>query len=137
MSQAICRKALEGKTAAFAAANGGLQVAWENADFDPPQALHLRSFLLPLEVISQTLDMRHRQYEGVYQLSIVCPAGVGPGDGEALLPILDAAFSTASPIAVDGLKLYITRPMGPRQAIQEEGGNYVIPVSCSYRLDTI
>ena len=135
MSIEIIRKGLETAANAWAVAQG-MEIVFEDENFTPGDATYARSFLLPLPPESDTLDKIHRVYEGVYQISIFTPAGAGPRAAEAFLASLDAAFSPAAPMVVDGLRIFITRPMGARTAGQDTDWRS-LPVSCAYRADTV
>ena len=136
MSHLLVRRALETKLKAWADAQApAVPIAFENVPFDPPVTRFARSYLLPLPVDCETLDGIHRNYEGVYQVTLDLPAGDGPLGGETLLASLDAAFSPSAPLTFSGLTVWITRPMSARVA-QQDADRYLIPVSCTYRADT-
>lgn len=136
MTIARIRTALEGKLATWAAAqSSAIPVAWQNVAFDPPATLYARSFLLPADTNSRDLAGVHREYIGIYQVSLVMPAGEGPGAADALVASLDAAYPTTTYITSGALKVWVTRPFsaGPPQ---QEDDRYVVPCSMAYRADT-
>jgi hypothetical protein len=136
MSNTLIRAAFETRLATWAAAQTpAIPIAYENVTFVAPATRYLRSFLLPADSASLTLDRLHREYLGVYQVSIVMPLNTGAGAGQALVSALEALFPPATPLVQGGLSILILNPMSAGSAIQEPD-RYVIPVSCSYRADT-
>jgi len=137
VTQAIVRAALESKLATWSAGlSTPLQVAFENTEFTPPAgATYLRCFLLPLPTGSEDLGRAHRRFEGVFQVSIVLPLGVGPGAGDALVTALDAEFAPALSILRSGLRIYLLQPMAAAPGIREPD-RWVIPCSVPYRADS-
>lgn len=113
-----------------------IQVAWQNVPFTPPSALYLRSFLMPAETGSQTLDGEHRRYTGVYQVNVVAPVGVGPGVAENIAQGIADLFPMNQLLSMTGLDVYIVAPMSIHPAIQDSD-RFTVPVSCRYRADTI
>jgi hypothetical protein len=137
MSNALIRAAFESRLSAWAQAQTPpILIAYENVPFVQPTGRYLRSYLLPASTISKTLDRLHRQYTGVYQASIVMPLNAGPGDGQVLAAALDALFPIQTPLTQGGIKVILLTPMSAGPAMQDVN-NYLIPVSCQYRADTI
>lgn len=136
MSDALIRSAFESRLAAWAAAQTpAIPIAYQNKPFDPPVGVYLRSFILPAGTISLTLDRKHRQYKGVFQVSIVAPLATGPGAAEAVATALDALFPIDAPLAVGSILVWLLSPMSAAPA-QQEPARYVIPVSAQYQSDT-
>jgi len=135
MSQEIIRAALETRVKDWAQANN-LPVSYQNAPFDRPAGAYVECFLLPAPTETQSLDMRHREYLGVFQVSVHVPKGTGPKVAEQYAAALDSVFTTFTPIVKSGLSIYITSPMGALQGIPGDT-HYTLPVSCNYRADTI
>lgn len=139
MSQRRIRQLLEDRLATWAAGRATpLSVAWENVPFDPPAGVYLRAFLLPAPTLSQTLDGAHRQYTGVFQVSIIAPRNGGPGVAEGIASELDTLFpnNLRLTIANPAFAVQIISPMSIAGAIQEPD-RYTLPVSCQYRADTL
>lgn len=138
MSNQLVRQAFETALAAWAASRvPALPVAYENAPFDPPDGLaYAEAYMLPADTRCDTLDGTHRRYSGVFQVSLLVPAGVGPGAVEALAQSLDAAFPLTAPLSAGGLNVYLLSPMGAAPAVQR-GDRYSVPVSASYRADLV
>lgn len=114
-----------------------IPVARENVDFTPPAngARYARAFLIPVPDSTDTLDMLHRSYEGVFQVTLCMPKNSGNGEADDLCASLGQAVSPAAPIVRAGVRVFITRPMSRANGIQEDDC-YAVPVSCAYRADT-
>ncbi len=135
MSQTLVRAAFEQRLATWAAAQTEpIPVAYQGVEFDPPAGRYFRAFLLPNTTNSNTLDQTHRQFRGIFQVSIVMPAGAGLGGAEALVSALDELFTLTAPITSGSIKVVITSPMSAATAINEDG-RMVVPVSCGYQAD--
>lgn len=134
MSQAIVRQALEIALDTWAQAQS-IPVAWENRPFTAPEGVYVRAFLLPAQTLSQTLDRVHRRFSGVFQVSLVMPAGAQTGASEALIASLSAAFAPQTPLVRSGVTVYLIEPMSASPALQEPD-RYVIPCSVPYEAHT-
>lgn len=136
MSDETVRAAFETRLAAWAAAQTPpVPVAYENVEFDPPKGRYVRCYLIPAPAECQTLNGEHRRRMGVFQVSLCMPINTGPRAATKLVASLDAAFPVG-PMAHDGLNVFVLSPMSVAPAIQEPD-RYVVPVSCTYRADTI
>lgn len=132
MSQATIRAEFESRLATWAAGRG-YPVAWENRAFSPPaNGPYLRSNLLPASLAYLDLAAQSRQFAGVYQVGIILPGGGGPGLGDTLAAELNGVFPTGGVMVRAGLRIWVTRPMSPAPAINEDDGRYFLPVSCTY-----
>ncbi|WP_426269143.1 phage tail terminator-like protein [Dyella kyungheensis] len=137
MSNKLCRRAIETQLSAWAAARApALQVAFENVPFTPPAGAYLRGFLLPARTSSQDLAGAHREYSGVYQVSVVAPLNAGPGAAEGIADELATLFPLNQRIAVPGLTLQIVTPVTAAQGAPDSV-SFIVPVSFEYRADTI
>lgn len=139
MSQDRIRYLLETRLANWAAArNPTLTVAWQNHPFTPPTGSYLRAFLLPATTGSNDLAGAHRRYTGVFQVSIVAPAGAGSRAAESIANELETLFplNLALSIVSPAFRVSIISPVTIAPAIQE-GDRYTVPVSFRYRSDTI
>lgn len=114
-----------------------IPLARENVDFTPPAngGRYARAFVLPVPTETDTLDLLHRSYEGVFQVTLCLPKNAGNGEADDLCASLDQALSPAAPIERSGVRVFITRPMSRASGIQEDDC-YAVPVSCAYRADT-
>jgi len=136
VSNTLIRAAFETRLKTWADAQiPPIPIAFENVPFTQPTTRYLRSYLLPLNTKSDTLDQVHRGYAGVYQVSVVMPLNDGPGNGEVIAKALDTLFPMTTPMTQGGLKVTMTTPMSAAKAMPDTT-NYVIPVSCRYRADT-
>jgi hypothetical protein len=134
-SQPKVRALLDGRLDAWNKARGRpYTIVWQNTQAEPPE-LHLRPFLIPVEVFSLDLEGKHRGYEGIYQISIVSPVGNGPGAAEAVGEELAALFPVNLIVAGD-VRVQVLTPMSPGPALQESFA-WSYPVSCTVRSDTI
>lgn len=137
MSQKLIRAAYESRLNTWAAAHSPvLQVSWQNRAFTPPAATHLRAFLIPATTGSADMKGDHRQYLGVFQVSIVTPDGAGAGATETLISELETLFPANLRLTSGAITVTQTSPVsaGPGQ---NEPGLYVVPVSFRYRSDVI
>lgn len=136
MSNKLCRQAIEARLSAWAAARSpALPVAWENVAFDPV-AIYLRGFLLPAQTASADLAGKHREFHGIYQVSVVCPINQGPGIAEGIAAEIAALFPLNLRLAVTGLTVQINAPASAAQG-GTDGNYYIVPVSFGYRADTL
>lgn len=137
MTTALIRSAFESVLATWAAAQSPeIPVAWQNVHFTPPAGRFIESFILPADTESRDLAGQHREYRGIFQVSVNMPAGSGAGAGEAIADSLAALYPTNAPLVVGSLRVFLLTPMSPAPPIVTDD-RYVIPVSCSYRADTI
>ena len=137
MSNKLCRQAIETQLATWAATRTpALPVAWENVQFTAPATAYLRAFLLPATTVSDDLAGTHREYHGIYQVSVVCPIDTGPGAAEGIADEIAALFPLNTRLSVTGLTLQIISPVTAAQGLPD-GSNYIVPVSFGYRADTI
>lgn len=135
MSTSIIRKAFETRVAAWAAAQTPpLQIAYENVKFAPPQGIYLRAFLIESDTISSTIDRLHREYGGLFQVSVVgAPLG-GIGPVQAVAEAIAALYPTNVALEQDGVKIWLEEPMSLGPTIME-ADRAVKPVSCPYHCD--
>ncbi len=135
MTQSIIRKGFESRLKTWAdAQTPAIPVAWQNVTFTPPAGRYVRAFLLPNPTQSETLERGHRAFLGVFQVSLCMTIGTGSAVAEALVASLDSHFESS--FIQDGLRIYLLSPMSAATAIQD-GDRYVIPVSASYRADSV
>ena len=138
MSNKLCRKAIEARLAAWAAARvPALPVAWENVPFTPTTgATYLQAFLLPATTTGIDLAGAGRTYRGVYQINVVAPLNAGPGAAEGIADELADLFPLNLRVAVTGLTLQVVTPVTAAQGAQDTT-DFTVPVSFQYRADTI
>ena len=135
MSLALIRRLLEERLAEFADEND-LTVIFENTGQEAPTVRHLRSFVLPATTTSEDLEGAHRAYTGIYQVSIYEPARSGPGEVEALASQMEALFPVNLRLTSGSFSVQIITPMSTALPVPDPV-NYIVPVFCTYRADTI
>lgn len=139
MTMPRIRSLLELRLSTWASArNPTLPIAWEGVPFEPPAGMYLRAFIMPAPTDSGDLASAHREYRGVFQVSIAAPNDAGPGAGEAIAEEIAALFPAALrlTIASPAFELLMLTPMSIAQAIPEPDRR-VVPVFAQYRADTI
>ncbi|MFA5662399.1 phage tail terminator-like protein [Castellaniella sp.] len=132
--KAIIRAAFEKKLADWAKARRpAIAVAYENVTFTPPaDAPYLRCFLLPADTVDNTLAGDLREYKGLFQVNVVCPAGAGPQRAEHIAHHVCEQFKAHTRLSWRGKTVMIASPMREKPALQ--GANtYTIPMDCQYR----
>jgi hypothetical protein len=72
------------------------------------------------------------EYAGVYQVSIICPAGQALATAESLVEELTGLFRVDSPVSRDGFEGLITEPVEQGPTITESA-TYTVPASFTYR----
>ncbi|MFB0711472.1 DUF4128 domain-containing protein [Buttiauxella noackiae] len=136
---------LESRVAVFAKAQG-VQVAWENIPFTPPQDKpYLRLFVLPAATQSIDLAAQLQTYRGILQVNIVAMAGGGVSESRLLAKQIADQFPEGMAVSDGDLSIYISSPPAIHSGIQDRassgptGGSgsisYTIPISISYRAD--
>jgi hypothetical protein len=135
MGQETIRKGFETRLKAWAdAQTPAIPVAWPNVPFTPPAGRYLRAFVLPAQTQYLSLDGICRTWRGIFQVSFCMPLGTGAGTVEGLVASLDAYF--AQTFVQDAQRIYLLEPLSAAPAITEPD-RYVVPVSASYRSDTV
>lgn len=132
MSHARARQAIEIKLAAWAAARP-IRVAHMEEGFDPdPSETYLRAFLLPASTITRHLAAEVYEYRGIYQVSIVCPAGQALATAEALVDELSTLFRVDTELSRNGFEGLIVEPLEQGPTITESA-TYTVPASFTYQ----
>lgn len=131
--KAVIRAAFEKTLADWAAAQTpAIPVAYENVAFKPPAVgPYLRCFLLPTDTVDNTLAGQLSEYRGLFQVNVVCPAGTGPTDAEAITAGISALYPAKSRMTFAGLTVMVATPMRERPALQNVA-TYTIPMDCRY-----
>ncbi|CAI8810034.1 phage tail terminator-like protein [Pseudomonas chlororaphis] len=113
-----------------------LRVELENGVFSPEDGeTYLRAFTLPADTASNTLGGDHRLYTGVFQVSIVTPAGKYRGVGGTLADQIAALFPLYERNTKNALTVVTMTPVDQGPGIPNDT-TYTIPVSFQYRADT-
>lgn len=132
MSHARARQAIEIKLAAWASARP-IRVANFEQAFEPgPDESYLRAFLLPVSTTCRYLGGEAYEYVGVYQVSIICPAGQPLASADGLIDDLSSLFRADSELSRNGFEGMIVEPIEQGPTITESA-TYAIPASFTYR----
>ncbi|TDJ77249.1 hypothetical protein E2H86_08690 [Pseudomonas putida] len=132
MSHARARQAIEIKLTSWASARP-IRVANFEQQFAPgPDETYLRAFQLPASTICRYLGGEAYEYSGIYQVSIVCPAGQPLGTAEGLVAALSDLFPVDSELSRSGFEGLVIQPVEQGPTITEPT-TYTVPVSISYR----
>lgn len=132
MSHARARQAIEIKLMTWATARL-IRVANFEEGFEAGAGeTYLRAYLLPASTTCRYLGSDAYEYAGVYQVSIVCPAGQALAAAEELVDELSSVFRADSPLSRNGFEGLITEPVEQGQAITESA-SYTVPASFTYR----
>ena len=137
MSHKIVRSLLEARLAAWAKLQKpALRIVFQNVAFKPVEGeIYLRAFSIPARTGSDDIAGKHRVYTGLFQITIVTPAGIGTGAGEGLAEDLAALFALNDRLSRGDLTVLVMTPVEPGPEQQEDTG-YALPVSFQYRADT-
>lgn len=132
MSHARARQAIEIKLMDWAAARP-IRVANFEEGFEPQtNESYLRAYLLPAGNACRYLGGEAYEYTGVYQLSIVCPAGQALATAEALVDELSILFRVDTELSRNGFEGLIVEPLEQGPTITEPA-TYTVPASFTYR----
>ena len=137
MSHAIIASIYEAKLIAWNAARSEkLKIVFENTAYTPAAGeTYLRAFTIPGDTASNTLGGDHRLYTGVFQVSIIAPAGTGKANTNPLAAEIIALF----PLYVRDVKNgFVVTPMTPVDVGPGITGDssYTVALSFTYRSDT-
>lgn len=138
MSNKLIRQLFEARLNTWAKArNPVLRVAFQDVAFTPNSGeTYLRCFLLPATTDSNDLQGVHRAYRGIWQVSIVKPVGGGLGSAGGIEDELAALFPNNLQLTSGTFKVFVRTPISAAPALIDSL-NTTVPVSCSYRADTI
>lgn len=138
MSNTLIRQLFESRLNTWAKArNPVLRVEFQDVAFTPAAGeTYLRCFLLPATTSSEDLQGVHKAYRGVWQVSIVKPAGGGLGAAGGIEDELVALFPNNLQLTSGAFKVFVRSPMSAATPLVD-ALNTTIPVSCAYRGDTI
>lgn len=137
MSHAIIASIYEAKLIAWNSARSEkLKIVFENMAYTPAAGeIYLRAFTIPGDTASNTLGGDHRLFTGVFQVSIIAPAGTG----KTKINPLAAELTDQFPLYVRDTKNgFVVTPMTPVDQAPGITGDstYTVPLSFSYRSDT-
>ncbi|MBF8793471.1 hypothetical protein IRZ70_11715 [Pseudomonas monteilii] len=132
MSQARARQAIEAKLVTWAAERP-IRVANFEDEFEAVAGeTYLRAFQLPASTTCRYLGGEAYEYSGVYQVSIVCPAGQPLVIAETLVDELSSLFRVDSELSRNGFEGLVTEPVDQGPTITESA-TYTVPASFTYR----
>ncbi len=132
MSHARARQAIEIKLMAWATARPIRVANFEQAFEAQPEETYLQAFQLPAGTTCRYLGGEAYEYAGVYQVSIVCPAGQPLATAEELVDELSSLFRVDSALSRNGFEGIVTEPVDQGPTITESA-TYTVPTSFTYR----
>ncbi|WP_409264723.1 phage tail terminator-like protein [Pseudomonas sp. KCJK9000] len=132
MSQARARQAIEIKLMGWAAARPIRVANFEQGFEAGPDETYLQAFQLPAGTTCRYLGSDAYEYTGVYQVSIVCPAGQPLATAESLVGELSSLFRVDSALSHSGFEGLVTEPVDQGPTITESA-TYTVPASFTYR----
>lgn len=137
MSHAVIRQIFEARLKAWADARvPALRIAYENVAFTPVNAeTYLKSFTLPAATDSLTMGGDHHSYLGIFQVSIVTPAGTGTGKAGGIAGEVSDLFPVDLRLTKSGLEVLVLTPVDPGPGITQDS-TYTVAASFQYRSDT-
>lgn len=132
MSQAKARQAIEIKLMAWASARPIRVANFEQGFEAGADETYLQAFQLPAGTTCRYLGSDAYEYTGVYQVSIVCPAGQPLATAEALVDELSSLFRVDSALSRNGFDGLVVEPLEQGPTITEPA-SYTVPTSFTYR----
>ncbi|WP_226456106.1 phage tail terminator-like protein [Pseudomonas sp. AF03-9] len=137
MSHAIIASIYEAKLIAWnAARTEKLKIVFENTAYTPAaDETYLRAFTIPGDTASNTLGGDHRLYTGVFQVSIIAPAGTGKTKTSPITTELVDLFPLYARDTKGAVTVVTMSPVDPGPGIAGDS-TYTVPVSFLYRADT-
>ncbi|ORL69259.1 hypothetical protein B7H19_10005 [Pseudomonas putida] len=132
MSHARARQAIEIKLMAWAAARPIRVANFEQGFEAQPEETYLQAYQLPGATTCRYLGSDAYEYIGVYQVSIVCPAGQPLATAETLVDELSSLFRVDSALSRNGFEGMVTEPVDQGPTITESA-TYTVPASFTYR----
>lgn len=133
MSQQAITQLLEERLGEWAEAQG-VQVAYDNIEFNPPDGIYLESHVMPATTTAIDLSRQAKVFRGVYQINVISPAGTGKSAGSLFAEQLIQLFPENQEMSDGGLTCYINSAPSVFAGISSDT-SYTIPVSMSYRAD--
>lgn len=133
MSHQTIQSLFEASLSAWASAQP-LPIAYPNVKFTPGEGVYLRCFTLPADTASNDLAGEHELFTGVFQVSVVIPAGIGTGRAGEICEALKQLWPIYSHLARDTFKVQVmSKPQ--RGPLIQGDGEATVPISISYRSD--
>lgn len=137
MSHAIIASIYEAKLIAWNAARPEkLKIVFENTAYTPVAGeTYLRAFTIPGDTASNTLGGDHRLFTGVFQVSIIAPAGTGKAKTNPIATELTDLFPLYGRDTKGAVTVVTMSPLDPGPGITGDS-TYTVPISFLYRADT-
>ena len=137
MSHAIIASIYEAKLIAWNAGRAEkLKIVFENTAYTPGEGeTYLRAFTIPGDTASNTLGGDHRLFTGVFQVSIIAPAGTGKTKTNPITTELVDLFPLYARDTKGAVTVVTMSPVDPGPGITGDS-TYTVPVSFLYRADT-
>jgi len=132
MSHARVRQAIELRLMAWATARPIRVANFEQGFEAGPDETYLQAFQLPAGTTCRYLGSDAYEYTGVYQVSIVCPAGQPLATAETLVGELSNLFKVDSELSRKGFEGLVTEPVDQGPTITESA-TYTVPAGFTYR----
>ncbi|PKE30959.1 hypothetical protein CWS43_09770 [Rahnella sp. AA] len=133
MSQQAITQLLEARLGNWAETQG-LQVAFDNIEFTPPDGIYLESQVMPATTTAIDLSRKAKVFRGVYQINVIAPAGTGKSAGGSIAEQLIDLFPENQEMSDGELTCFINSAPSAFAGISTDT-SYTIPVSMSYRAD--
>jgi len=134
VSNVLIQQAMEAALNDFAA-SGGYPVAWENTKFQPdPDVVYLVPYFMPNVTDSIDLQQKTRIYQGIFQVMVVWPAGMGTIGAKAVAEAIAEAFPNGWETLAGSVRVYTDRPAQVSAGLSDDV-SYNVPVSIYYRTD--
>jgi hypothetical protein len=113
-----------------------LKIVFENMAYTPAaDETYLRAFTLPGDTASNTLGGDHRLFTGVFQVSIIAPAGTGKTKTNLIAEELIDLFPLYARDTKGLVTVVTMSPVDPGPGTTGDS-TYTVPVSFLYRADT-
>ncbi|QTH12470.1 DUF4128 domain-containing protein [Pseudomonas corrugata] len=137
MSHAIIASIYEAKLIAWNNARPQkLKIVFENMAYTPAaDETYLRAFTIPGDTASNTLAGDHRLFTGIFQVSIIAPAGTGKSKTNPIVDELASLFPLYVRDTKGDFVVIVMSPVDQGPGITGDT-SYTVPVSFSYRADT-
>ena len=137
MSHAVIASIYEAKLIAWNAARlEKLKIVFENTAYTPATGeTYLRAFTIPGDTASNTLGGDHRLFTGVFQVSIITPAGTGKAKTNPIAAELIDLFPLYARDTKGAVTVVTMSPVDPGPGITGDSA-YTVSVSFLYRADT-
>jgi len=133
VSQQAITQLLEARLGNWAETQG-LQVAFDNIGFTPPDDIYLESHVMPATTTAIDLSRKAKVFRGVYQINVIAPAGTGKSAGGSIAEQLIDLFPENQEMSDGELTCFINSAPSAFAGISTDT-SYTIPVSMSYRAD--